>query len=234
LRRVYRALLFAKSEARNSRDIARHFSDGIKSKILRRKEEISIPVKVLEEPEEKNIDEIQEADKLFEQGQYGRAEELAIELLKKDPSARSAYEILGKIYTTNKSYLEAVEVYRFLIKQAPGNEEYWEKLGDNLVGLEDYAEAVKAYRKALGIYAKPEIFVSLGLAYQGLNDHASASKALESALDIEPENTQVMMILAQSYINRGDNDAAESILEQILELEPGNHMARERLMQLKI
>jgi tetratricopeptide (TPR) repeat protein len=221
----------AKSEVMHPQDIARHLSDSVKTKLIRRREQVAQQEIVVENDEHE--DDIDEAQNYFEQGNLTRAEELAIDLLKRDSGFKPAYELLGKIYTANKNWIEAAEVFRYLIKQVPTNEKYWASLGAALVGLEDYPEAIKAYRRSTDLYPHPEMFVALGLAHQALSDYASAGKALESALDIEPENTQVLLLLAQNFVHRDEPESAEHVLEQILELEPGNHIARERLMQLK-
>ena len=231
LRQLYRALLFAKSEFKNSKDLAKHLSESVRYRLERRKVEV---VADRENQADEQRDRLSKAEKLLEKGDYLAAEESAIGILKEDSTFRPAYEFLGTVYLARKNWLEAVEIHRYLIKQSPSNDKYWRNLGHGLVGLEDYAEAKKAYHKSLEIYPNPEVSVALGLAYQALADYNSAVKAFESALDLEPENTQVLMLLAQCLLHRNEKEAAREVLEQILELEPNNHLARERLMQLKI
>lgn len=232
-RQTGKAWSAAKSEVRNSRDLAKHVSLNALHRFEKKKH---IKVQSADVPQEPESDTefLESAERLYDQGQFIKAEEEAIEALKADPANRSAYEFLGKVYLSRKNFLEAVEVYRYLIKQLPKNENYWTGLGDGLVGLEDYEEAASAYRKSLEIYHNPKVFVSLGLAYQAVADYASAGRAFESALDLEPENTQVLMLLAENLLHRNETDSAQEVFEEILELEPGNMVARERLMQLKL
>ncbi len=231
LRQMYRAILFAKTEVKNSKDLAKHLSHSVRHRFEKRKVEV---VEEQEEVKEDLNEKLAKAEALLERGEYLAAEEAAIDILKEDSAFKPAYEFLGEVYLSRKNWLEAVEVFRYLIKQSPTNDKYWRSLADGFIGLEDYAEAKKAYHKALEVYPNPEVFVSLGFAYQALGDHGSSIKAFESALDMEPENTQVLMLLAQALIRRNDKKAAQDVLEQILELEPNNHLAREHLMQLKI
>lgn len=230
IKQTGQGLRFAKTEFKNSRDIAHHLSDAVRNKLERKK--------TLTEREdvksEELSDELAEAIELFDKGQYANAEEEAIAILKDDPTYLPAYEFLGQVYMARKNWLEAAEVYRYLIKKSPKNDKYWKALGDSLMGLEDYQEAKRSYHKSLEFYASPEVYVSLGLAYQAFEDFTSSIKAFESALDLEPENIQVLMLLAQNLIRCNEAGAAEEVLEQVLELEPDNVMARERLMQLKV
>ena len=227
---IFRALLIAKTEVKNSRDIAKHLSQSLRHRFERRR------VAVREESELEIADshDLGRAENFYEQGQYVASEEAAIALLKDNPTLIAAYELLGRIYLAKKSYLEAAEVYRYLLKQSPKDDKHWRSLGDTLVGVQDFPEAIKAYRRSLQTYASAETFVSLALAYKALGDEPSAGKALESALDLEPENVQILMLLAENLIRRAEADSAQEVLEQVLAIEPGNMMAREKLMQLKL
>ena len=119
------------------------------------------------------------------------------------------------------------------MKHTPRNEKYWAFLGHSFAGLEDFSEAVNAYRKSLEIYPRSDIFISLALVHQTLGDYQSAGQALESALDLEPDNIQALMLLAENFFYKEETEAGRQILEQILQIEPGNMVARERLMKLK-
>ncbi|OGE86008.1 MAG: hypothetical protein A3J48_03135 [Candidatus Doudnabacteria bacterium RIFCSPHIGHO2_02_FULL_46_11] len=235
-RQFSKAIFFAKSEFKNSQDLAKHLSKSVRSRFDRRRLEVkeqkyAPPVNENEADFNKDLARAQE---MLERGEYMSAEETAINILKEDSAFRPAYEFLGTVYLTRKNWLEAAETYRYLMKQSPANDKYFRALGDAYFGLEDYSEAKTAYHRSLDLYATPEVFVSLGLTYQAMGDYNSATKAFESALDLEPENTQVLMLLAQTFINRQEMQSAQEVLEQILEIEPNNHLARERLMQLKI
>lgn len=230
LRQIQRALLFAKSEFKNSTDIARHLSDTVRHRLERRK----IKVKVIEaEPENKQTpSDLDRASQLLEAGNFTESEEVVITIIKQNPTFKPAYELLGRIYLARRSFAEAAEVYRYLLKGSPKSEKYWQMLGHALVEAKDYRGAVRAYIKSVEYYPNSEVFVALGIAYQANSDYASAGKAFDSALDLDPENTQVLMLLADNLTHRGERESAREVLEQILELEPGNVVARERLMKM--
>src|SRR3989338_6869444 len=227
LRQIQRALLFAKSEFKNSTDIARHLSDTVRHRLERRK----IKVKVIEaEPENKQTpSDLDRASQLLEAGNFTESEEVVITIIKQNPTFKPAYELLCRIYLARRSFAEAAEVYRYLLKGSPKSEKYWQMLGHALVEAKDYRGAVRAYIKSVEYYPNSEVFVALGIAYQANSDYASAGKAFDSALDLDPENTQVLMLLADNLTHRGERESAREVLEQILELEPGNVVARERL-----
>src|SRR3989338_9685168 len=222
-RQLYKAVLFAKSEVKNSYDLTRHLSFSVKHRF--EKKRIQVQVDKNEESAASDAD-LHKAEALFEQGQHLQAEETIIALLKSQPTFKPTYELLAEVYMARGSFMEAAEVFRYLIKQHQGNEQYWRGLGAALSGLADYKEAIKAYLKSLEVYSNPEIFISLGLAYQALGDNGSAGKAFESALDLDPENTQVLMLLSDNLLSRNEHQAAKGLLEQIIELEPRNAVAR--------
>lgn len=177
---------------------------------------------------------LKEAQKSLEREDYADAERKYIKVIEKDAKNEAAFAGLGKLYLAQKKYEEAAETYKFLVKSFPKSDSYLANLGQAYHGQKLYDSAVEAYEQAIEL--NPENgkrYVNLGLTLEAKKHLAEAILNYRKALSLEKDNPQFLMVLAEALVKRGDKEEAEVILEQILQLEPTNHLAREKLMQLK-
>ncbi len=177
---------------------------------------------------------LQQAQADLEKENYAEAERKFIKVIEKDPKNEAAFAGLGKLYLALKKFEEAAETYKFLLKYYPGNDTYYANLGQAYHGQKLYGQAIEAYEKAIELV--PEVakrYVNLGLTLEAKKHLEEAILNYRKACDLEKTNPQFLMVLAEALSKRGDKEEAEVILEQILLLEPTNHLAREKLMQLK-
>jgi tetratricopeptide (TPR) repeat protein len=163
-----------------------------------------------------------------------RTEEMLIKIIESDPTNRSAYEGLGKLYLEAKKFKDALEVYTYLARVYPGEDKYISKLGLVNFNLGNYDAAIDAYQKALELQPDaPHRLINLSLCYEAKGQMNDAVSSVKRALEQSPEDVQYLLLLSDFLVREGQNPAAEEVLEKILELEPTNHVAREKLMQLK-
>ncbi|HMQ40800.1 MAG TPA: tetratricopeptide repeat protein [Paracoccus sp. (in: a-proteobacteria)] len=152
-----------------------------------------------------------EFDKLREQGQLRPT----AELLRIDALARA-----DRMGDAEKAAL-ALTAARSDLPQG------WIALGDLLRQQEKWAQAVPAYDKALALIDEgdpderwfPLYARAIALERQSLFDRAEAD--LKAALEIRPDNAQLLNYLGYSYVDRGQNmDEALRLIERAVELSP--------------
>lgn len=174
------------------------------------------------------------AEKSFERGELGVAEEQYIKAIKKEPANERAFAGLGKIYLAQEKFAEAIETYKFLVKHHPQNDSYYASLGQAYHSEKLYDLAVDTYEQAIALEPQnPKRYINLGLTLEAQKHLEEAILNYRRAVDLDPDNTQFMMVLADALMKKGEKEEAEHFLEKILQLEPTNHLAREKLMQLK-
>lgn len=174
------------------------------------------------------------AQESFEKGDFQDAERKFIKAIEKDPHNEEAFDGLGKLYLAQKKNGEAIETYKFLTKHYPKNDGYFSKLGQSYHSQKLYDQAVEAYEQAIALSPdNANRYVNLGLVLEAKKHLEEAILNYRKAVDLENGNTHFLMVLAEALMKKDEREEAESILEKILQLEPTNHLAREKLMQLK-
>lgn len=177
---------------------------------------------------------LSQAQKSMEREDYGDAERKFIKAIEKDVKNEAAYAGLGKLYLAQKKFEDAVEIFKFLIKHYPENDGYYSSLGQAYHGQKLYDQAVEAYERAIEIDPNnARRYINLGLTLEAQKHLEEAILNYRKALSMEKENTQFMLVLAEALLKKGEREEVELLLEQILQVEPTNHLAREKLMQLK-
>lgn len=177
---------------------------------------------------------VAEGQKSLEREDYPDAERQLIKAIAKDSKNEAAYSTLGKLYLLQKKFDEAIQTYKFLLKHFPENDSYWANLGQSHHGHKLYGQAVEAYEKAIEFAPdNAKRYVNLGLTLEAQKHIEEAILNYRKALDLEKNNTQFTLALAEALAKKGEKEEAQLLLEQVLQAEPTNHLARERLMQLK-
>lgn len=165
---------------------------------------------------------------------HAEAERKFIKAIEKDAHNQEAFDELGKLYVLQKKYREAIETYKFLTKHYPDNAGYFSKLGQAYHNQKLYEQAVEAYEKSIELEPRnAKRYVNLGLVLEAENHLEEAILNYRKAADLESNNPQFLMVLAEALSKKGEKEEAELLLEKILILEPTNHLAREKLMELK-
>lgn len=165
---------------------------------------------------------------------FAEAERKLIKAIEGDPKDEAAYAALARLYLQMKRFEDASETYKFLLKQRGDKDVYWSNLGQAYHGQKLYSKAQEAYERAIELDPEDaKRYVNLGLTLEAQKHLEEAILNYRKALALEKSNTHFMLILAEALAKIQDREEAEALLEQILLLEPTNHLAREKLMQLK-
>lgn len=83
-------------------------------------------------------------------------------------------------------------------------------LGDMLRREERFKDAAEAYQKAIDLTPNPEqrhwgLFYSLGVSYERVGDWDNSEKNFRRALELFPDQPQVLNYLGYSLVDRGEN-----------------------------
>jgi len=151
--------------------------------------------------------------------QMGRYDE-AVTTLKKAIELKgtaTAFSNLGSVYLFQGRYAEAVPMMEEAVKQGPKFHQFWRNLGDAYRGTPGLAaKAPQAYRRALELAEAqlevkpddPRTLSSAGLYYAKLEDNKKAQALNSRALQLAPQDTEVIFKSALIHELTGDRKRA--------------------------
>ncbi|MDO5641775.1 MAG: tetratricopeptide repeat protein, partial [Paracoccus sp. (in: a-proteobacteria)] len=167
------------------------------------------------------------AQMLQSMGQFDAAE-TEFDMLREKGQLRPTAELLRIDALARADLMTDAEKAALALTAArPDLPQGWIALGDLMRQQEKWAQAVPAYDKALALIAAddmderwfPTYARAIALERQGLFDRAEAD--LKAALEIRPDNPQLLNYLGYSYVDRGMNmTEALALIERAVELSP--------------
>ena len=143
-----------------------------------------------------------------------------------DPSFHAAE--LGRAEALRRSGREdaAIEVLRQLAESHGHLPLVHVTLGDTLRGMERFEEAIGPYNKAVDLIGTPEeqhwiIFFARGISYERTDQWEKAEADFRKALELRPEQPQVLNYLGYSFLEMQTNyDEALDLIERAVALRP--------------
>ena len=139
------------------------------------------------------------ADEYIEQEKFGKAEDILLKIIAKDPSDAAIYNKLGMIYLHEKNFRDALSALKQALKLESDNDTFYNNLGLLYYQKGDYEAAVEAYERSLEISDKvPSRLVNLGLAYFMIKKYRKAADNYEKALILDPRNQDYAELLKQA------------------------------------
>jgi tetratricopeptide (TPR) repeat protein len=181
----------------------------------------------------------------FKQGDYDKALEAVEASISKEAEFNPpAYFYQGKILNQVGDAEGAKEAYLKAIDQDPKNSEYLWKLGSVCLALGESEEAVQYLERAKpGAAEFPEIYYTLGRAYQATKNREKAREALKQFQTITKEGRQKEYSEIQSAelvgkgedaLDRGDSAEARRLFQLAAEENPENWAAHGYLAELAL
>ncbi len=156
--------------------------------------------------------------------------ELATEVYDIVPRSSPAYYSaeLGRAEALRRSGREdaAIEVLRQLAESHSEIPLVHVTLGDTLRGLERHAEAIGAYNQALSLIDEPMeqhwiVFFARGITHERTDQWDKAEADFRKALELRPEQPQVLNYLGYSFLEMQENlDEALDLVERAVALSP--------------
>ena len=135
----------------------------------------------------------------------------------------------GRLLITRGDFITADTIFGALAQKYPDNPEYFYQRGRAIKQLEKKGDSIwkkKATIKSEEVFSKAvqldsthqKALYQLGLHYLGKRDYPVVDKICFKALDIDPDNVEMVNILAQNYYLRGWHDEAVIWFEKLIEL----------------
>ncbi|NND22259.1 MAG: tetratricopeptide repeat protein [Boseongicola sp.] len=157
---------------------------------------------------------------------YDLATEVYDTVPRGDPSFHAAE--LGRAEALRRSGREdaAIEVLRQLTKSHGDLPLIHVTLADTLRGLEEFEASIKPYNDALALIDEPDeqhwiIFFARGISHERTDQWEKAEADFRRALELQPEQPQVMNYLGYSFLEMQTNlDEALDLIERAVALRP--------------
>jgi tetratricopeptide (TPR) repeat protein len=156
----------------------------------------------------------------------------AIELYKKiperSPLKRAAEMQLGLNLADLKRYDEAIPHLKKLVEADPNDMRAYLSLGGVYAAKEDFRSAAQNYDQAVERLKEPtsanwNIFYQRGIAYERLKEWPKAEPNFRKALELYPDQPQVMNYLGYSWVDQNLNlDEALEMIRKAVDLRPSD------------
>lgn len=159
-------------------------------------------------------------------GQPGLAREAYALVPPEDPSFLAAELGRAGVLRAEDEEEAALEVLAGLARSFPDRAEVRAAQGDLLRGLDRYAEAEAAYEEAIGLSPAESgtlwyLHFTRALSREAQNDWPGTEEDLRRALELRPDQPQVLNHLGYSLVERGEKlDEALGLLERAAALRP--------------
>lgn len=166
------------------------------------------------------------ADTMSGRGQYQTANEMLEGIGTNDPGYLVAQLRLAENLEREDKTDEAIELLEALARKRPKLPEPLITIGDILRNRGRFDEAVDVYDRAFERYPNGEpdswaMYYTRGMALERAQKWKRAEKDFKKALQINPEEAQVLNYLGYSWIDRGENIVeARRMIEQAVEIRP--------------
>jgi len=125
---------------------------------------------------------------------------------------------LGNAYFQQADYTKALEAFHQITVLAPDIDVGYENIGNVYLRQGKYKDCIPYYQKALQIEPYWTTYSNLGTAYFFLKQYADAAGAYEKAVVLNPNDSEVVVNLADAYRWAGQQDKAKQTYQQAISL----------------
>jgi len=167
-------------------------------------------------------------DAYSEMQQYARSSEIYARVPKESPFYLSAQLHIAMNQDLLGDRDGSLARLNAMAKQLPQNVDVHVARGDLLRKYERYSEAVDSYTRVIAIIGEPKprqwpLFFARGVAYERLQEWANAEKDFRKALELNPNQPDVLNYLAYGWLERGENkQEAKTMLEAAVKARPND------------
>ncbi len=141
----------------------------------------------------------------------------------KDPKI---YVYLSRLYSAMNEKERAFLVLQKGLDAAPRSSMLLNAYADAAIEIQKWNEAIVALRRGLevstGSKERGTLLYNLGRVYYELNDLENAESHLERALDLDPVNDEIIILLARSYMRSGKKDKSVAAFNKAIQINPDN------------
>ena len=167
---------------------------------------------------------------LFEQmKQYGLAAEIYASVPADNPAYLSAEVGRAQALYADGQKDDAISALNDLAENHPGDMQIQAALADLLRGEERWKEALAAYDEAIALIEKDDdsrnwsLYFSRGITLERLGRYSDSVAAMRKALELQPDEPQVLNYLGYSMLEEGDSlDEAIGLIKRAVKAEPNS------------
>jgi len=158
---------------------------------------------------------LQQAVGYANQEDYAKAEEVFINVIKLDPQSIDAFEGLGEVYSEQKKYDEAIEVYNYILKFVQDQDE-------SDLHLTTILDVPPDQKYSLILAKKAHILYNLALVYKNQGNIDQVVSTLQTALKNEENNPRYLDALLDISIIKKDKKLSQDTFNRLKEVNPEN------------
>lgn len=167
-------------------------------------------------------EQINNAIKLHQSGDFEEAEQMYSEILKTEPNNASVLNLLGLLKYQNKQFSVAASYIIKAIEISPCAY-FYENLGRIYTDNEDFNEAIFAYKKALQLEPNNfEVLFNLALTLKRNKQPDQAIETYQKALSIKPDYADAYFNIGNIYESKNETTEALNYYQQGVKYNPND------------
>ncbi len=166
------------------------------------------------------LNRFNDANSLIEKGRLDSAEAALKDIAEQNPNTKFLpyYELMAKIYKMRSDPQAALDIWKEAVEVFPANDRFKITLAFKLFHMGQTEEAEALGLEITRIDDKSSRgFILLGRIEENRGDHKKGLMYFEKALDLEPNNVQLKLSLANSLIKNGQQERALKIGQDLLD-----------------
>jgi tetratricopeptide (TPR) repeat protein len=147
------------------------------------------------------------------------AEKIYIDLLARSPDNWRVYFGYGYFLTRTGRHEEAIDNYKKVLRFLPENISAINNMAVGYTYLADYESAAHMFELAARIEPDIGVFANIGSMYYSYGEFTKAKDAYKKALQLEPNNYQLMSYLGDAYkFIPGEKNNADDVFNKVIEM----------------
>jgi tetratricopeptide (TPR) repeat protein len=151
-------------------------------------------------------------------------------ITQKDPSDVESWLTLGRLQRVSQNSVEAEKAFKNALDRDANNEDALTGLAMVYHDLGDTKHEIEMLSRVSD--KSPNVYVSLGVAYEQMRDFSSAADVFKHALELKPDNLQIKQELAQDLLWSEQYDEALKLYVELAEADPKDPKAPVRLSEI--
>ncbi|HJL73919.1 MAG TPA: tetratricopeptide repeat protein [Candidatus Marinimicrobia bacterium] len=160
----------------------------------------------------------------FELGEADKSSEFISKAVEMAPEDFNANMAAGQIFARNNQPENAIPYLQKAVQLDPGNNAAIRNLAQTYYDIGDTEESIATYEKAIRISVdmktKADLHFNLGVLYNQAGDFDASEDHFISALDLNPEDIEAILGMAQTFESNEKWRKAEKFYKQLIYLEP--------------
>ena len=162
----------------------------------------------------------------FELGEAEKSTEFIVKAVEMSPEDFNANMTAGQIFARNIQPENALSYLQKAVELDPSNSAAIRNLAQTYYDIGNTTESIATYKKAilktLDMKAKADLHFNLGVLYNQVGDFDTAEDHFILALDLNPEDIEAILGMAQTFESNEKWRKAEKFYKELIYLEPDN------------